>query len=94
MSARITLSRAMIPIGTLIAGPLAENVFEPMMMTGGVIARLFGKIIGTGPGAGMSLLFITTGILIFGLTPLSFAIPAIRDAESLLPDYDASTVQK
>jgi DHA3 family macrolide efflux protein-like MFS transporter len=94
MSARITLSRAMIPIGTLIAGPLAENVFEPVMMTGGILAPLFGKIIGTGPGAGMSLLFISTGILIFGLTPLGFAIPAIRDAETLLPDYENSAVQE
>jgi MFS family permease len=94
MSARITLSRAMIPLGTLLAGPLAEKIFEPAMMTDGFLAPVFGKFIGTGPGAGMSLLFITTGILIFGLTPLGFAIPSIRDAESLLPDYEVSTVQK
>jgi DHA3 family macrolide efflux protein-like MFS transporter len=94
MSARITLSRAMIPLGTLIAGPLAENVFEPAMMIGGYLTPFFGKFIGTGPGAGMSLLFIITGILMLGLTPLGLAIPAIRDAESLLPDYEAATAQE
>jgi len=91
MSARITLSRSMIPLGTLIAGPLAEKVFEPAMMSGGVMVPIFGKLVGTGPGAGMSLLFIMTGILIFGLTPLGFAVPAIRDAEILLPDYTAAS---
>ncbi len=94
MSARITLSRSMIPLGTLIAGPLAEQVFEPAMMPGSILAPIFGKLVGTGPGAGMSLLFILTGILIAGLTPIGLAIPAIRDAETLLPDYAAATIQE
>jgi hypothetical protein len=89
MSARITLSRFMIPLGTLIAGPLAEEIFEPAMMPGGILAPVFGYFIGTGPGAGMSLLFILTGILIAGLAPFGLAIPAIRDVETLLPDYAA-----
>jgi hypothetical protein len=93
MSARITLSRSMIPLGTLIAGPLAEQIFEPAMMPGGILAPLFDKIVGTGPGAGMSLLFVMTGILIAGLTPIGFSISAIRDAESLLPDFDATAAQ-
>jgi hypothetical protein len=93
MSARITLSRSMIPLGTLIAGPLAERVFEPAMIPGGSLAPIFGKFVGTGPGAGMSLLFIVTGILIAGLTPIGFSISAIRDAEILLPDYAAISKQ-
>ena len=93
MSARITLSRSMIPLGTLIAGPLAEKVFEPAMMADGILAPIFGRLIGTGPGAGMSLLFILTGILMFGLTPLGLAIPAIRNAEILLPDFANETVE-
>ena len=93
MSARITASRAMIPLGTLIAGPLAENIFEPAMMAGGVLAPVFGGILGTGPGSGMSLLFLLTGLLMFGLTPLGLAIPAIREAETLLPDHAAATAK-
>jgi MFS family permease len=86
MSARITLSRSMIPLGTLLAGPLAERVFEPAMQTGGILTPLFGRLVGIGPGAGMSLLFVLTGLLMMGLTPLGLAIPAIRNAEILLPD--------
>jgi hypothetical protein len=89
MSARITLSRSMIPLGILIAGPLAEQIFEPAMMPNGILVPVFEKFVGTGPGAGMSLLFILTGILIAGLTPIGLAIPAIREAEILLPDYAA-----
>jgi MFS family permease len=87
MAARITASRAMIPLGTFIAGPLAEKVFEPAMMADGALTPIFGELLGTGPGAGMSLLFLLTGVLMFGLTPLGLAIPAIRNAETLLPDH-------
>jgi hypothetical protein len=93
MSARITLSRAMIPLGTLIAGPLAEQVFEPAMLAGGALTPLFGQLIGIGPGAGMSVLFILTGILIFGLAPLGFVIRAVWETETLLPDYAAAAAQ-
>ena len=92
MSARITLSRLMIPLGTLIAGPLAEEVFEPAMMPGGLLVPIFEKFVGTGPGAGMSLLILLTGILIAGLTPVGLAIPVIRDAETTLPDFEAETI--
>jgi hypothetical protein len=59
------------------------------MMPNGILVPVFEKFVGTGPGAGMSLLFILTGILIAGLTPIGLAIPAIREAEILLPDYAA-----
>jgi len=94
MSARITLSRSMGPMGTLVAGPLAEYIFEPAMMQGGSLAPVFGKITGTGPGAGMSLILIFTGILMLGLTPLGLSVPAVRDAEELLPDFEASALQE
>ena len=94
LSARITLSRLMIPLGTLIAGPLAEEVFEPAMMPGGLLVPIFQKFVGTGSGAGMSLLTLLTGILIAGLTPVGLAIPVIRDAESLLPEYEAASISE
>jgi len=94
MSARITLSRSMGPLGTLIAGPLAEYFFEPAMMHDGYLAPVFGNITGTGPGAGMSLLLIFTGILMLILTPLGLSIPFIRDAETILPDFEVAVIQE
>mgnify|MGYP006987966484 CR=1 FL=1 len=87
MSARITLSRSMIPLATLVAGPLADQIFEPAMMPGGLLAPIFGKLIGTSQGSGISLLIIITGLVITALTPVGLSIPSIRNAEFLLEDY-------
>lgn len=89
MSARITLSRSMVPLGTLVAGPLAEYFFEPALMANGLLAPIFGRLTGTGPGTGMSMMIIVTGLLMLGLTTLGLSIPAIRDAETLLADCPA-----
>ncbi len=93
MSARITLSRSMVPLGTLLAGPLAEYVFEPAMLEGGTLASIFSILTGKGPGAGMSLLLIITGLFMLGLVWIGFSIPTIRDVEKLLPDYQPSPAQ-
>jgi DHA3 family macrolide efflux protein-like MFS transporter len=49
---------------------------------------LFGGLVGTGPGSGMGLLMVFSS-LAAGLVALSgYFIPAIRNAEVLLPDHD------
>jgi MFS transporter, DHA3 family, macrolide efflux protein len=56
-------------IATLIAGPLADRVFEPMMQSDSQIAALFSPIVGSGAGAGMALLYVLTsiGLLVVGI---------------------------
>ena len=79
------------PLALLLAGPLADYLFEPAMMAGGGLSTVFGNLVGTGAGAGMSLMFVFTGLL-GGLVGLGgYAIPAVRDVEDILPDYDAET---
>lgn len=74
------------PISLLIAGPLADYVFEPAMAPGGSLAPLFGALVGTGRGAGMSLLLVLSGLLggVVGLG--GYLVRAVRDVELLLPD--------
>lgn len=69
--------------------PLADYVFEPMMRPEGGLSGVFGGLVGTGPGAGMALMFVVTGILgtLVGLG--GYAFRAVRDAEDILPDHDA-----
>lgn len=88
-SARRLIAWFASPIGALIAGPLADFVMEPAMREGGSLTGTFGWLVGVGPGAGMSLIFILTGIvgLVFSLG--MYLVPAVRDAESLLPDHEA-----
>jgi hypothetical protein len=87
-SVRLLIAWIMSPIAALIAGPLADYIMEPAMQGDNWLANLFGSIVGNSPGSGMSLIFILTGI---GITLIGFsgyAFPAIRNAETILPDHD------
>lgn len=93
-AARVLIARIAIPVSTLLAGPLADYIFEPAMREGGALANTFGWLVGNGPGAGMSLMFVITGLLgtIVGLG--GYLFPAVRYAETLLPDHDALNVEE
>jgi hypothetical protein len=77
------------PLGMLIAGPLADNVFGPAMMPDGSWADSLGWLVGVGPGAGMALIFVICGVLTVAVGLYPYTVRAIRDAESILPDHDA-----
>jgi MFS family permease len=79
------------PVAQLLAGPLADKVLEPAMSAGGNLVPLFGGIIGTGPGAGISLMFIITGFIAAMAGLAGYFFPAIRNAEDILPDHEAVT---
>ncbi len=84
---RLLISQLSVPISMLLAGPLADYVFEPAMKSGGSLEALFGPLVGTGPGAGMSLMFVIAGVLgiLVGLS--GYAFRAVRDIEDILPDH-------
>ncbi|MEM8831745.1 MAG: MFS transporter [Cyanobacteria bacterium P01_G01_bin.19] len=52
---------------TLIAGPLADYVFEPAMQPEGALAGIFGSIFGIEEGSGMALLYVITAIWMAGI---------------------------
>jgi len=89
-AARRMIAQISTPIAMLIAGPLADRLFGPGMASDGALARVFGPIVGTGPGAGMGLMFVFAGLLgaLVGLG--GYLFPAIRNAEDLLPDHAAT----
>lgn len=51
-------------IAFAMAGFLADKVFNPLLMPDGPLASTAGKLIGTGTGRGIGLMFIIAGILI------------------------------
>ncbi len=89
---RVFAARGMIaqigaPVAMLLAGPLADHVFEPAMMAGGNWTPLFGWLVGTGPGAGMSMMFVIAGALGMLVGLGGYAIPIVRNVEDILPDH-------
>jgi MFS family permease len=87
-SARRMIAWLTDPIMPVIAGLLADKVTEPAMQSQTGLARLFGGLVGTGPGSGMALHFLLAGLLYFVVIGVAWFIPAVRNVETILPDHD------
>lgn len=75
-----------LPLAYLIAGPLADRVFEPLLVADGLLAGSVGQIIGVGPGRGIGLLFVVSGILNMLITAGGYLYPRLRLVEDEVPD--------
>jgi hypothetical protein len=89
------IARSMTPLAFLIAGPLADYVFEPWMQEGGGLAStVLGDLIGSGAGRGIGLIYVTSGLILVTASVLASAYPRIRLVEDELPDAMAAEVQE
>ncbi len=84
------LQMATRPLGFLLAGPLADGVFEPALADAGALAGVFGGLVGTGPGAGVALMFLGTAVLGCAFSLSGYLFRAVRRIEDDLPDYDSA----
>lgn len=87
-SVRRLIAWATNPLAQLAAIPLADSLLEPAMREGGRLVDTFGWLVGTGPGAGTALIFVFGGIVAAGIGLAGYLVPAIRNAEDILPDHD------
>jgi len=86
---RRLIAQISAPVAMILGGRLADVVFEPAMTSGGTFAQFFQPLVGSGPGAGMGLLFVFSGIFGAVAALSGYLIPAVRQIETRLPDYDA-----
>jgi len=82
------------PLGMVLAGPLADRIFEPAMQVDGRWANTFGGLVGVGPGAGMALMMVLAGAATVLVGLIAYSIPAIRRVEAILPDHQAKTLDE
>jgi MFS family permease len=68
---RVMLEQAVLTVASVIAGPLSDWVFEPLMVPGGALAGVLGPLIGVGKGRGVALLIAVLGIAVIAAS--SFA---------------------
>lgn len=89
-SARRLIAQITTPLALLLTGPLADQVFEPAMQNpDSVLAQIFGGVVGVGHGSGMALIIFSAGALIALSAAVAYALPFIRDVETLIPDHQA-----
>ena len=85
-SIRRTIVLATPLLTYVLAGPLADRVFEPMMAFNGPLAGSLGQILGMGPGRGIGLIFVTMGLLLVLASAIAWLSPHLRRVEDDLPD--------
>ncbi|MGB1250508.1 MAG: MFS transporter [Candidatus Promineifilaceae bacterium] len=85
---RRLIAQVSMPIALLFAGPLADQVLEPAMMSGGTLAPTFGWLVGTGTGAGIGLMITATAALSTIAALACYAFPVVSNIEEILPDFD------
>ncbi|MDX1990848.1 MAG: MFS transporter [bacterium] len=76
------------PVSLLLVGPLADRVAEPAVRTAGW--SLVAPFVGAEAGAGMGLIYVGAGLLAAGVALMLYFVPAVRQVETLLPDYVAT----
>jgi MFS transporter, DHA3 family, macrolide efflux protein len=82
-AANALVTQIVSAIATLIAGPLADLVFEPALHAEGSLAGIFGPIFVTGSGTGTSLLYVlcSLGMVLIGIA--GFYLPKLRKIDEL-----------
>lgn len=76
---RNALQFSTIPFGILLGGFLADYVLEPFMLTENPVTRILQRIVGTGAGSGMAVMFLCTGVLGSFFSFLFYQQKDIRD---------------
>ena len=83
---RQMVAMSTVPVAYLLAGPLAEGVFEPLMARNGALAGTVGRLLGTGPGRGIALLFIVLGAVNVVLVSIAALTPSLMNVETEIPN--------
>jgi len=71
----------------LIAGPLAETIFEPLLIEGGALVGSVGTVSGGGDGRGMAFMFVLVGVALVVMAIVSALAPSVHLLEDRIPDY-------
>jgi hypothetical protein len=84
---RRMIAQATVPLAFLIAGPLADLVFRPLLAEGGALAGSLGRALGVGADRGIGLLYVLLGIFALGAGAIACLSRRLKHLESDLADW-------
>jgi predicted MFS family arabinose efflux permease len=81
-STRDTIQYCTIPLGLFLGGYLADNVFEPFMAGNSGLSQFLSRLVGTGKGSGMAVMFLLTGVVGLASSLMSLKSASLRSLDS------------
>ena len=85
---RSMIAYIIIPLANLVADPLADNVFEPLLEEGGALSStLVTGVVGAGAGRGIALIFIISALSLWITSAYAFANPRIHNLKRFGMEY-------
>jgi hypothetical protein len=83
---RRTISQVASPLAYILAGPLLDGLFQPLMDRDGPLSGSVGMILGTGDGRGAAFFMVVLGLISVAVTGLAYSYPRLRNLEDEIPD--------
>lgn len=86
-AARQTITMLSLLVAYLVAGVLADRIFEPLLLDGGALADSVGAVIGVGPGRGIGLLFVLLGGAALLISGFARRAPSLAQLDDWYDDF-------
>jgi hypothetical protein len=98
LQGRVLAADQMIGLGVgaiapLIAGPLADRVFEPAMRSPSILSTIFSPIFGSSAGSGMALMYAISAVMMAIVGIGGYGFGQLREVEQRLPDHRLTLAQ-
>ncbi|MFG2907534.1 amino acid adenylation domain-containing protein [Kitasatospora sp. NPDC048286] len=77
-----------LPVGFAVVAPFGPGLLQPLMDHGGALASTVGRIVGTGDGRGIGLLYLLFGLAMAALALVCLAVPVLRHFDRDVPDAE------
>ncbi|MFF8770648.1 amino acid adenylation domain-containing protein [Kitasatospora sp. NPDC015120] len=77
-----------LPVGFAVVAPLGPRLVQPWIEENGALAGTVGRLIGTGEGRGIGLLYLLFGLAMALLVAVCLAVPALRNFDRDVPDAE------
>jgi hypothetical protein len=83
-SARRLIAWLSNPITPIVTGLMADRWLEPGLRDGeSALSAVFGGMFGVGPGAGMALATVASGVLIVAVAVIAYIFKPVRHADTI-----------